>query len=543
MWDQSFESDDHILFGSHQGIVDVSILHPEPIHIFRLWQIYLDNVNPLLKVTHTPSLQGRIIEAASNVQNISPALEALMFGIYCMATLSLSRDMCQDTFHESKEQLLTRYQFGCQKALSNSRFLRTNDRDCLTALYLYLHSSRSSSHIRAMSSLLGVAMRIAQRMGIQTESTNARHSVLEAEMRRRLWWSLVLFDARISALSDHKPTMLAPTWDCAVPLNVCDSDLREEMRELPVASGKVSEAVFAVLGGELGDFIRHQDFFLDLTNPVLKAITKTPPQGGNLAAFIKTVEDKTLKFCDPENPLHFTTLWMTRASLSNFCLMEGYANVSGHQTDEYRDDALSNALRWLECDTQLAASSVVERFSWFFDLYFPFPAYIRIAHDLKARPLGSKAQYAWDTMSDNYEARSGPAKSAHSPSVIPFADVILQAWDALEAALKQSGEQASPPRIVSAVKLKRAEMVSKLQGSVTQQTNGADGGCTSTPVTVGSQSLAYGQAGPPSSSDVYFDMYGQDALATGLNQLDWVSMDWALVNKWIGEPGLLVTSD
>jgi hypothetical protein len=142
-WDQSIENDDHLLFGSRRTTVDLSTLHPDPVQIFRLWQIYLDNVNPLLKVTHTPSLQGRIIEAASNVTNINPTLEALIFSIYCTSILSLMVEDCQTMFGSSKEDLLMRYQFGCQQALLNCGFLRSSDRDCLTALYLYLVSLAS----------------------------------------------------------------------------------------------------------------------------------------------------------------------------------------------------------------------------------------------------------------------------------------------------------------------------------------------------------------------------------------------------------------
>jgi len=139
-WVQLFGDNDHLLFGSPNTNADLSTLHPEPVQIFRLWQIYLDNVNPLLKVTHIPSLQRRIIEAASNLTNISPALEALMFSIYCTAILSLVVDDVQAIFGLSKEDLLTRFQFGCQQALLNCSFLRSSDRDCLTALYLYLVS-------------------------------------------------------------------------------------------------------------------------------------------------------------------------------------------------------------------------------------------------------------------------------------------------------------------------------------------------------------------------------------------------------------------
>ena len=139
-WDQSANNDALLLFGSCGSTVHTSTLHPDPVHIFRLWQIYLDNVNPLFKVTHTPSLQGRIIEAASDITNINPTLEALMFGIYCSSTLSLTPKVCQTTFNSSKEDLLVNYQFGCQQALLKCGFLRSGDRDCLTALYLYLVS-------------------------------------------------------------------------------------------------------------------------------------------------------------------------------------------------------------------------------------------------------------------------------------------------------------------------------------------------------------------------------------------------------------------
>jgi hypothetical protein len=139
-WEQSTENADHLLFGSRGTAVDVSSLHPEPVQIFKLWQVYLDNVNPLLKVTHTPSTQGRVIEAASNIAAIDSTLEALMFSIYCTSVLSLSEEECQTTTGSPKDDLLAKYQYGCQQALLNCGFLRTSDLECLTALYLYLVS-------------------------------------------------------------------------------------------------------------------------------------------------------------------------------------------------------------------------------------------------------------------------------------------------------------------------------------------------------------------------------------------------------------------
>lgn len=138
VWDQVFADNNNLLFGPHNTDFQLLTLHPEPVQIFRLWQIYLNNVDPLLKVTHTSSLQGRLIEAAGDVTGISPALEAIMFSLYSVSVMSLTADECQATFGSSKEDLLARYQSGCQQALLNCGYLKTGDRECLTAFYLFL---------------------------------------------------------------------------------------------------------------------------------------------------------------------------------------------------------------------------------------------------------------------------------------------------------------------------------------------------------------------------------------------------------------------
>ncbi|KAM6507951.1 hypothetical protein FSOLCH5_013151 [Fusarium solani] len=533
-WDQTFSNDDNILFGSRQSSVDLSTLHPEPVHIFRLWQAYLDNVNPLLKVTHTPSLQGRIIEAASNLKNVSPAMEALMFGIYCMATLSLAPEDCQAHFQLSKQNLLTKFQFGCQQALLNSAFLRTEDRDCLTALFLYLHSSRSGAHPRSVSTILALAIRVAERMGIQTEAINAKYAVLEAEMRRRLWWSLMLFDARMSGLSGHKPMILAPTWDCAIPLNVSDSDLREETKEPPPARTGVSEALFAVVRSELGQFIRHTRFHLDFTNPALKPIAKELPDGGNLDALERVVEEKYLKFCGPENALQYMTIWTMRAQLSNCRLLENYSrhlDPVDNQDGGAGTPAISHALRWLECDTKLASSPLTKGYVWFIQLYFPFPAYIRIAQDLKAHPLGSEAERAWEVMSDNYDARFGIEVGVHNPVFIPFSNFILHAWGMSEEASKQSGQPMNLPRIITRIRQTLAAMNQNANSEPDTASMDDEGLSMHAPAGFGGPSMLFGM-GPGgyvgANMSMYNNMRGQPPFTVDAHHFDWTSMDWSL---------------
>lgn len=134
----AIQANDHLLFGAPDPDVHLPSLHPDQVQIFKLWQIYLDNVNPLLKVTHTPTLQARIIDAAADLGNIGEALEALMFSIYCAAVLSMTDDECLVSFRLSRDHLLARYQVACKQALLKATPWRSNGLDCLTALYLYL---------------------------------------------------------------------------------------------------------------------------------------------------------------------------------------------------------------------------------------------------------------------------------------------------------------------------------------------------------------------------------------------------------------------
>ncbi|KAI9150610.1 Pyriculol/pyriculariol biosynthesis cluster transcription factor [Paramyrothecium foliicola] len=452
-WSQSIE-DDNMLFGTRKTPVGLSTFHPQTVDILRLWQIYLDNVNPFLKVTHTPSLQVRIINSISDVNKIESSLEALMFSIYCMAIFSMDEDQCSALFAAPKEDLLTKYQFGCQQALLNAGFLQSANRDTLTALFLYILSIRSLSDPRSICHMLGLAIRIAQGMGIHSESALAKCSVFEAEMRRRLWWALVLYDSRRSEMADHKDSSLSPLWDCHVPISINDSELRQEMKATPPqASNGSTESVFIFIRSTLADFVRHTPSHLDFTNPALKPIAKDLPYGGNLAAFEDMIERKYLQSCDVDSPVHFITVWTARAYLAKAQLLEHYTKLSSSgasKTEKQLDEGLRLAFKMMECDTKMMTSPLTIGSRWLLQPYFPFPAYMHILQDLRRRPLSRLAEEAWKIMSSNYEVRFYPQDGPLSPLARSFGRVVIHSWGALEAVSKTKQPLATPPIVVGA---------------------------------------------------------------------------------------------
>lgn len=113
-------------------------LHPEPKHIFKLWQTFKENANPLTKVIHTPSLEQRILEVSWNLEAVSKPLEAVMFSVYALAIFSMNASDCVQVFNEARSVLLGRYRSAAAQALIAAGLHITRDLEVLQALVLLL---------------------------------------------------------------------------------------------------------------------------------------------------------------------------------------------------------------------------------------------------------------------------------------------------------------------------------------------------------------------------------------------------------------------
>jgi hypothetical protein len=111
---------------------------PDPVHVFRLWQLFVDRVNPLTKIIHVPSVQPYVMEAATNMNNIPLNYQALLFSIFTMAAVSLSDAEATQMLGCSRDDALRKYTIGTKMALTKFNFLKNYDMVALQALLLYL---------------------------------------------------------------------------------------------------------------------------------------------------------------------------------------------------------------------------------------------------------------------------------------------------------------------------------------------------------------------------------------------------------------------
>ncbi|KAF2152741.1 hypothetical protein K461DRAFT_328105 [Myriangium duriaei CBS 260.36] len=456
----SFESNDSLLFGVRDSFVNLRSLHPDQNQIFRLWQIYMERVNPLIQVVHAPSLQKSIIDATTDLSKADPNLVALMFSIYSVAVHSLTPEECQAAFSTSQEYLVIRYQFGCQQALLEAEFPRTISRDCLVALYLYLISLKSACHIQSLSSMLGVAIRIARRMNLHIESSyaNGKSTPFEAELGRRLWWSLVTFDSRICEIADHQGSVLDPTWDCKVLANVNDFDLRPEMKEPPTSQPYPTESIFVAVRSHVSEFMRQDPSNLDFINPIYKSIASKSHGDGTVKALETYLEENYFKFCSLENPLHAMTIWHTRSQIAKLYLTEHFAKYtepSQQHNVAASEAATLHATTLLDCDSKLLTSPLTKKYEWFANSYFPFTSWMYVLKDLKISPLGNSAEQAWISMGENYAARGMYSQPYNHPFYMLLMRAIDQAWEAREQAFRSIGTVPSQPQMIFDVRTKK----------------------------------------------------------------------------------------
>ena len=137
---ENWSSGGRILGFGQPRFASLWTVHPPVPKIFQLWQIFLTNVNPIVMCFHAPSVQHIISEATSDLGNLAPSIEALLFSIYLSSVASVGDDVCQRVLDETRSDLVLRFSEAAEQALVNAEFLKSTNILTLQALTLYLVS-------------------------------------------------------------------------------------------------------------------------------------------------------------------------------------------------------------------------------------------------------------------------------------------------------------------------------------------------------------------------------------------------------------------
>ncbi|OHF03889.1 fungal specific transcription factor [Colletotrichum orchidophilum] len=428
----------HVLMTGVQP--ELSQLHPDPRHIYRFWQIFVESVNPLLKIVHVPTLQQQVLDASWNPAGASKPLTATLFAIYSLAVTSTSIDDCQATFGEARSTLMLRYRTAALRALIEADFLMTRDFDVLQALALFLFSDPDSE---LTSTLTGAAIRIGQKMGLNRPKPDPKISVFETEMRIRLWWQLTGLDCRVRVVKVAGMRLLPSEiefGDIRLPLNVNDADLHPEMTELPAEQSGPTEMLYVLMKFETYNIIRSSATAVTVYDVIIHGPGKDKPPSKREDDAIDEIEaiyhEKFIRHLDRNIPLHALVYTMTKLTLARFrCKVHsprGRANSNGEvlMTREEGNQVFDCSVTWLE----MMEIAIGSKFSSYFIAHmttkFTVDVYIYIISDLRKRVSGERVNLAWKLVGSLYEDHPELIENTQSSFFVALGDLTLEAWEA-----------------------------------------------------------------------------------------------------------------
>ncbi|CAG8260352.1 unnamed protein product [Penicillium nalgiovense] len=431
-------SDDYAILSTSATKTVLTELHPSPLNIFKLWQAFLENVNPLTKIIHAPTVQQQILDAMSDLLKVSREIEALMFAIYCIALVSLQAEDVEKSFEESKKALLSKCRRGAQLAFKNASLLRTSSSVVLQAFMLYLLCMRSLSDPHTVWTLCGIAVRIAQRIGIHRDGSAHGLSVFETEMRRRIWFQLMIIDATSAQFCGVASTPLPTTIDVQPPMNANDSDLDPRMTEPACEKPGPTEMIFVLARRAFGKWLLRLSnqvessntgpwAFLSSSSMSLKDRDKTIDE---LEAHM---EDTFLLHCDKSIPLHMATTMMVRSAIY-------YTRMMAHHPRQYQDPNMrisqaekniifENSLKMIEYADYAQNNPVVRKYSWHTTNFMPWDAMIFMLSEMRHRTDPEEKSEVWQLIGNVYsEHIKTMSKNGPTPLHMAIQHLIIKAW-------------------------------------------------------------------------------------------------------------------
>ena len=456
--------------------------HPSAARIHKLWQIFVENVDPVTKVIHVPTVRPAIDRAADDPSSAPRGFQALMFAIYSAAIMTLDDETCATYFSEPRKVLLSQYTRATKTALARARFMSTSSLVVLQALVVHLLSVRDVYEPRAVWTLTGVAVRIAQGMGLERDGASMGLPPFETEIRRRVWWLLKTHDFRTTELCglpkfrEFRFEEDSTKW----PTNVNDDELYPGMSSPPKESAALTDMVFVAMRDEISQFTAGRiDVFRrqgkknpsdwNLRNSSTDAPDGTEDANSKVDAATKQLEEifetKYFRYCDPSQPLHLMSMLLGRYVLTIIRFLTHHPRRwPSIQSTPPTERALvwSTCIKLLEQQIMMQSNPSVRQFSWQSAYFQQWHALIHVLDTLRVFPLDSEAGRAWEVvgkMYDDDEMGMGMI-DMRKPILVAVGGLCLKAWRDREVALGGGGDDGvalEPPGFIVRLRKCREE--------------------------------------------------------------------------------------
>ncbi|PVH74877.1 hypothetical protein DL98DRAFT_602819 [Cadophora sp. DSE1049] len=403
-----------LLSSFHKPDSPADLPHPPRACAIRLWQAYLNNVDPVIKVFHIPTIQSLVYTSINSPSDDNADGNTLLFSIYFAATASLSDLNVLTLLGQDKNTALNNFKRGLEQSLAVSNLLDTPTLLSLQAMTLYIPCLRIYNRDRALWAINGLVIRSAQSIGLHRDGTHFNLSPFECEMRRRLWWYLVTNDSRVG--EDHGLTILNVhgTTDISLPLNVNDSDLDPKMTALPPSQSGWTEMSFSLVIMEVTKALQ-ETYLRDIRSP------EAQKNDGLWQELTRSLtlrcQEKYFQYCDQNIPAQRATYLLGNVLLLKLHLVtRKHPPVSharyGHSKQNLpgvSEEDLLRACEILELSKQFFTDDMLQGFRWIFEAYPQYDVLMYVFWRLCVQPEGPHVERAWELANMCFEMYSSRA--------------------------------------------------------------------------------------------------------------------------------------
>lgn len=419
------------LMGAFMGYQE-HLLHCHPTHeeAMVLWNIHVENVEPICKVLHIPSSTRMAQEVSREPETVSRANECVLFAVYHFAVFTLTDEKCEKLFRRSRTMLIQRFSFAARQALVNASFLTTTDTSVVQALILFLLACRYHYDPNTYWILTGVAVRIAQRMGLHRDGEALGLPPFEVQLRRRLFYQLIPLDGIASQLSGTGIAIAPESWDTKEPLNINDDQIWPGMTAAPQEQKGATDMIFCLARACIGKF-----FAKSMRGTATDQFQHHSAVEPLIREAESEVEEKYIRYCDVVNPLHFVTIGMARSAITAMRIKTRLPRVRDQTaTDAERKELFQLAHRIIDTDAAAYAHTGLQRYQWHFRYFWAYGSWdslIYILTSLRRPGLLSRDEVndTWSKVEQVY-SNHGDLLESKQALHVAFRSLTLRAWDA-----------------------------------------------------------------------------------------------------------------
>ncbi len=371
-----------------------------------LWTAYENNVAPLVKIFHHPTLKALYDDSIGSHSRSDSRTKAVLSAVQFAAVVSLSPEDCEKELSQPKASLIYRLRCEADRAFTKAGLMNTSSVLVLQAFVLYLTSMRRCDDTWLVLNWIGLAVRIAISLGLHRDGLELGLDSFSTEMRRRLWWHLMLLECDLS--EGHGVDSMLSELSCNTrwPMNLDDCDIQPGMVMTPEPRNGFT--------GMTSSLVRYEMMFSSRQIlPRRGEVTLADSKGtkGSLKGKLDAIneckdllEQRYFRQSSEALPLQWATqqVLQVRCKMLRFsvCHVLGLGQELGskHEDQAFRDTLFATAVEVIDGFLNLESDPRTHGWHWYYRSDVFWPALVYLLNEVIRRPSSPTVNHAWSVI-------------------------------------------------------------------------------------------------------------------------------------------------